>query len=804
MRKLTLSILTLIMVICCVGLWACITPETPPVEHTHNFSTEWIVDNTNHWHKCDCGEKGDEAMHTPGAEATQTTPQTCTVCGYVVKEALGEEPTPEIPEHTHEYTYLTKNDYHHWYECECGENNGKSEHSGGTATCLKKAVCKICDQEYGDLLEHSHDYVVYDSVNHWYECECGDKKDIKEHIPGAPATETTHQTCTECGYVITPAIGHVHSYSKIKYDKVNHWNECECGNKEDAVKHTITSQPKDGAGDKHVCEEREYLNKCDGCDYSYDSTITLGHKYVKIAEGNYEDGCQSFNVLLECEECSSFIKVVATKMGLRGEGDEHGSVERNCKTAGYDEYSYTYMNTDGTAPVETIGYIIKEKSGLPSAEHTFISGDFKFMSALNAQHYYGKANGAALTALLENEVIRPIASAPVLCSKFVTIVGECSVCKHPITFDITGPHREVGVMKQSSTCTRYGYEYKECTVANCLTGGEVVYNYIDAAKHHFIPVSDSENAFMANPTVGGRVTFRCYCNTTVDLICTNILAKVPGDGLCFADKTPYVFEYSYTVTNYDEVEKKEVKETVNATETLYKAAGPDSHKLIVGSKIIDGIDNNAHIANNDTNIRVWWSAFEGDAPLLRWITGKPAGCLTERIAVFDCADCGNPIIVNICGDCVVNIVPAQAKVTEPTCTEEGYTERPCKVCGTLIKDLATVPATGHAYEWTFSVNPEVVGKGYYATVNAGVLNGACKNTANKVACGATGIIDAPATVDQNGVVTSKGYVIETVKANCCDEGYAIIKYYFNIDSDEEFEIIKSDFFIIEADGNHNH
>lgn len=787
----------------------------------------------------------------------------------------------------------------------------------------------------------------------------------------------------------------------------------DCGKVYDA--HEMTTEWKDVIENANKCTQEhlqvKYCTVCKAVIGDITAKPAIGHKFVKVGEDGYTAGCKSFTVLLECEEpgCSATAKATATLMAEKTADAEHGTVATTCKVAGYDEYSYEYEYTNGEAPETKTAYIKKNEAAAPSAEHTFVSGDLKFTSELNAQHNYGKANGAALSALLENEVIRPIAGKPVLCTKFVTVVGDCAVCAHPITFDITGEHnfldkdgkeveipatcvadayldcqnegcgytetttlaeghvweykvntfdaaaktvtlecaeckatksgvavsfvkeeiaktceddtidvykttakisnglaathdnfaedfvvcnvvrvgdvkrhtitangvtienlvlstdkvngapvivsynaniaklmndtntgeirwvsgdagdcanhkiavfdcsvcgdpitinltgahKEVGEMKtKAATCVKYGYEYKECTVANCLTGGEVVYKYIDATEHKFVADAASEAAFMLNPVVGGKVTFKCACGTAADFVCTKVLAKVPGDGKCTADKTPYEFKFSYEVTNYSEVEKKEVKETVSVTETLYNTVGPDSHKLVVGTKTIDGIDNNAHIAKNDTNIRVWWSAFEGDAPLLRWIAGKPADCLTESIAVFDCADCGHPILVSLYGDCDIDMSAEKAVVTEPTCTEEGYTERPCKVCGTLIKDLATVPATGHAYEWTFSVNPEVVGKGYYATVNAGVLNGACKNTANKVACGATGIIDAPATVDQNGVVTSKGYVIETVKANCCDNGSATIKYYFNIDTDAEFEKVAEKTLIIEADGQH--
>ncbi len=57
--------------------------------HVHSHPTTWTSDKDNHWHECECGDMKDRAAHTPGPAATATTPQTCTVCGYVIASATG-------------------------------------------------------------------------------------------------------------------------------------------------------------------------------------------------------------------------------------------------------------------------------------------------------------------------------------------------------------------------------------------------------------------------------------------------------------------------------------------------------------------------------------------------------------------------------------------------------------------------------------------------------------------------------------------------------------------------------------------
>ena len=56
----------------------------------HDYAAEWSSDATNHWHACTrCGDKTDNAAHVSSGPATATTPETCTVCGYVITPATG-------------------------------------------------------------------------------------------------------------------------------------------------------------------------------------------------------------------------------------------------------------------------------------------------------------------------------------------------------------------------------------------------------------------------------------------------------------------------------------------------------------------------------------------------------------------------------------------------------------------------------------------------------------------------------------------------------------------------------------------
>lgn len=123
----------------------------------------------------------------------------------------------------------------HWHKCTgCDEKLDLAAHSGGTATCTKKAVCAVCGTSYGELASHDYEssWSQGDANGHWHECKnCSAHDTQVKHTPGAAATEDTAQFCTVCGYVITPALGHTCTAGTQWYSNgTYHWHLCtSCG-----------------------------------------------------------------------------------------------------------------------------------------------------------------------------------------------------------------------------------------------------------------------------------------------------------------------------------------------------------------------------------------------------------------------------------------------------------------------------------------------------------------------------------------------------------------------------------------------
>ena len=257
--------------------------------HTHVYDDNvWAHDDEYHWHPCvapgctNPNEEEKDIMFHYGTEATCQVKGKCSVCEY---EYYGEHDVA-VPNYvyiddmrcgtycaTEGCDYLSEWSYHtggtfdcqhkavceichheygklgehfpeeewasdgeyHWHECKnCdGEQLDKQSHTGN-ATCIEKAICTVCEVEFGDFAEHaeySQTWDYKDANGHAHVCTfdgCNAFDEIVPHTPGPEATENDPQICTDCGYIIVPATGHVVHTPKAEWksDGTYHWHEC--------------------------------------------------------------------------------------------------------------------------------------------------------------------------------------------------------------------------------------------------------------------------------------------------------------------------------------------------------------------------------------------------------------------------------------------------------------------------------------------------------------------------------------------------------------------------------------------------
>ncbi|MBE7085016.1 MAG: hypothetical protein E7368_03050, partial [Clostridiales bacterium] len=223
--------------------------------HTHAYTemvttSKYLVseatcgDPAVYHYSCACGEVGTNTFeygeptgeHT-GGTATETQRATCTVCG----QEYGDFAKPEEPEEhvcvfemVVDAQYLRKKatcEYpaSYYLSCTCGEtsleyfyNGAKEDHVELVpATELSRAICAVCEEEYGDFLPHDHVYTKRivsaeylkkaatcgTPAEYWLVCACGEKSTslsyqagdpTGKHEVGTPATTTSQAVCKNC------------------------------------------------------------------------------------------------------------------------------------------------------------------------------------------------------------------------------------------------------------------------------------------------------------------------------------------------------------------------------------------------------------------------------------------------------------------------------------------------------------------------------------------------------------------------------------------------------------------------------
>lgn len=209
----------------------CLAAKSETIEKTaHTISEEWYSDATSHYHLCiGCGKKSGTESHIAGPAATETTPQKCTICGYIIRPALG---------HKHSFATVLSSDFEgHWYACSgCSEQKDFAKHVYDNAC---DPDCNIC----GFVRTVAHDYGKweYDKNVHWRVCKvCGVKEEAERHVSAGAATEYRAEICADCGYVLAPKLPHTHRFEeKWTFDAENHWHSCRCGEKDGLDVHTF-------------------------------------------------------------------------------------------------------------------------------------------------------------------------------------------------------------------------------------------------------------------------------------------------------------------------------------------------------------------------------------------------------------------------------------------------------------------------------------------------------------------------------------------------------------------------------------
>ncbi len=526
--------------------------------------------------------------HTPGEEAGCESDQTCTVCGEVVKEALGHDYNSVVTEPT-----CTEKGFTTHICNNCDDQyidsyvDAKGHTPGQEADCENNQTCVDCGHLIKDAIGHDYSSVVTEPTCTQqgfttHICNnCGDQYidsyvDAKGHTPGEEADCENHQTCTVCGGVVKEALGHDYS--------------------------SVVTEP--------TCTEKGFTtHTCKACGDQYiDSYVDAkGHTPGEEAD------CENNQV---CTICGTVVKEAIghdySSAVTEPTCTEQGFTTHTCNNCG-DQYIDSYVDAKGHTPGEeadcendqactVCGGVVKEALGHDynsvvteptCTEQGFTTHVCKVCGDTSVDSYVdAKGHTPGKDADCENDQV-------------------CTVCGTVLTG--TSGHHYVSVVTKP-TCTEQGFTTHTCSRCD----GQYIDSYVDAKGHTPGEEADCENDQACT-------------------VCGHIIKEAIGHDYSSAVTEPTCTEQGFTT----------------------------------------------HICNNC-----------GDEYVDSYVDAKGHTPGEE-------ADCENDQACTVCGHIIKEAIghDYSSVVTEPTCTEQGFTTHTCNNCGDQYID-SYVDAKGHTSgEW---------------------------------------------------------------------------------------------------------
>ena len=275
--------------------------------------------------------------HTPGAEATCTTAQTCTVCGKELSPAKGHTKAEAVKENEVASTCTVKGSYDSVVYCSvCNTEISRDKVELPLAEHTKAEAVKENEVASTCTVKGSYDSVVYCSV-----CKAELSRDKVElplaaHTPGAAATCTTAQTCTVCGKELAPVKGHTMTKTEFvpatcQHTGVMEYYTCcvcnkifadEAGEKaitlDDTVIEIADHDLVNHDAQAPTCDEigwDAYVT-CKNCDYTtYSEKAALGHDYSEFVSETPATCTEEGTKIYKCVRCDEMEMNTTSALG---------------------------------------------------------------------------------------------------------------------------------------------------------------------------------------------------------------------------------------------------------------------------------------------------------------------------------------------------------------------------------------------------------------------------------------------------------------------------------------------------------
>ena len=640
------------------------TTLTVTVHSSHSY--KWQTENGQYWGDCEfCGNRAekkdlptltitspDTVCRTQDFKFSFNLPEGCTDPAYSYEFTFSGDGEPiapvdgvcvgTIPAASYiageaGFRFIASVTTAEGYRFSVSKDITIREHSGGTATCTKQAVCDHCGQSYGALAAHS------------FTAETAEEQYLKS---AATCTEKAvyYKSCAACG-----------TSSKGTADEATFTSGKPLG-------HDWGAWMPDGEGThKRVCTHDASHVETAGCTYGDWSTNQDSHwKTCTVCGGeaerlNHADpDCDHF-----CDTCG----IRMTEHDFTGEIAITALLykEANCLSPAlyYKSCKICMLSSKGTADEAT--FAAGETNPNRHAEEP---GDWqldgnshwRFYTCCHLEVDRGAHQGGTADCL-----------APAL----------CEVCQHP--YGELGPHHFVDQvneyrLKSAATCTSPAVYYQSCST--CGAQGTETFTNGEPLGHDYGAWTSNEDGTHT------RVCAHDAAHTETEN-CHGGTATCTHKAVCMVCGGEYgeMAAHSFTA---EKAEAQYLKSAATCTEkaTYYKscaACGLSSKGTADEATFFSGnaLDHNwgAWTQNSDEKTHTRICKRDTSHTETENCTGGTATCTHKAV----CTVCGGEYGELAAHDFTAETAEEQYLKSAATCTEKAVYYKSCAVCGTSSK-----------------------------------------------------------------------------------------------------------------------
>ena len=679
--------------------------------------------------------------HTPGAAATCTTAQTCTVCNAELNPALGHTEVIDAAVAA-TCTEAGKTEGKHCSVCgevivaqEVVPATGHTEVTDAAvaATCTTTGLtegkhCSVCGevivaQEVVAALGHTE--VIDEAVAP--DCEntgltegkhcsvCGEVLVAQtvvaalghtEAIDAAVAPDCTNtgltegKRCSVCGEIlvaqeVVPAKGHTEVIDKAvapdcENTGLTEGKHCSvCGEvlvaqeTVDALGHTeVIDAAKAPTCTETGLTEGKHCSVCNEVLVAQETVKALGHTEETVAG---KTATCTETGLTEGKHCSVCGEILVAQEVVPAKGHTEvidAAVAATCTTTGLTEGKHCSVCGETTVVQETIdalGHTAGAAADCVNAQTCTVCGEV-LNTALGHDWTDATCTAAktcSVCGATEGEALGHTPGAAADCENAQT----CTVCGAVLNAALG--HTLTAVEAKAPTCTEAGHEaYEYCSICDYTTYAEV------AAAGHTAGEAMKKNEVAPTCTEAGSYDLIAYC-TVCGAEASKETVEVKATGHTTVTKEAEAA--TCTKTGWTEGSYCSVCNVVFEAQTITPALGHDYKATVTAPTCTEG-GYTTHTCSrcNDSYVDNEIAA-----------TGHSYGEATVTTDPTCTTDGEKQSVCSACGDIKKETVAAtghshEAVVTAPTCTEEGFTTYTCH-CGDTYVDGWT-DATGHTEE----------------------------------------------------------------------------------------------------------